>query len=107
MRRWRHAADPDDHDAAELVDAADRRARIVDAGNRAERNVDDLDHAELDILLHGARRADIEGGEERVRSAGTRSARETRASGTPAGTNWPTRRSKCKKCGRPSPGTGD
>src|SRR6516164_658796 len=65
----RHAADPQDHNSAELVHAADRRAGIVDGGrHRAQRNVDDLDDAEFDILLHSARRADIEGADKMHRT---------------------------------------
>ena len=46
---------------AELVDTADRGARIVHGGgNCLERDVDDLDDAELDVLLQRARRPDVE-----------------------------------------------
>ena len=96
IMRWRRrAAGPADHDTAELVDAADRRAGIVDRGRyRAQPDIDDLDDAELDILLHGAGRADIEGGDEMERAVCRHALRLRHAqSGTPAGTNWPTRRS--------------
>ena len=54
-----------DDDTAELVHAADRRAGIVDRGRDcAQPDIGDLDDAELDILLHRARRTDIEGGDE-------------------------------------------
>src|ERR1700722_2182741 len=61
--RWRpHAADPADHDAAELIDATDRRARIVyRRRDRTQCDIDDLDNAELDVLLQRAGRADIDG----------------------------------------------
>jgi hypothetical protein len=53
--RRRHTADPEDHDTAELVHAADCRAGIVDCGRHgAQRYVNNLDDAELDILLQGA-----------------------------------------------------
>src|ERR1700689_2255807 len=57
----RCAARPEDHDASELIDAVDRSGRIVDGRrDRPERDIDDLDDAELDVLLHRARRADVD-----------------------------------------------
>ena len=56
---------PVNDDTAELVHAADRRAGIVDRGRDcAQPDIGDLNDAELDILLHGARWTDIEGGDE-------------------------------------------
>jgi hypothetical protein len=69
--RRRYTAYPEDHDSAELVHAADCRTWVVDCvGHRAQRNVDDLDDAELNVLLHGARRTDVEGGDEMERAVG-------------------------------------
>ncbi len=71
LGRWRHTANPEDHDPAELIDAADRRAGIVDCGRHcAQRDIDDLDDAELDILLHGARWTNVEGGSDMVCAVG-------------------------------------
>ena len=81
-------------DTAQLVHAADRRAGIVDRGrDRAQPDIGDLNDAELDILLHGAGRTDIEGGDD-VDRAFRRHAlrlRHNQTSGTPAGTE-PARR---------------
>jgi hypothetical protein len=54
-----------------LIHATDGRARVVDRGRyRAQRNVDDLDDAKLNVLLHGARRPHVEGGDQVERSVG-------------------------------------
>jgi len=64
-RFWGLAAQPADHDARQLVDTADCRARIIDRGGHgAERNIDDLDDSKLDILLHCPGRTQIYCGEE-------------------------------------------
>src|SRR5271166_5702148 len=61
----------------------------------AQGDVDDLNYAELDVLLHCARGPISKAAMKwDACSPTTRSAFDTRASGTPAGTNWPTRRSK-------------
>ena len=64
--RWRRGATgPVDDDAAQLVHAADRCAGIVDRRRySAQPDIGDLNDAELDILLQGARWTDIEGGDE-------------------------------------------
>ena len=76
-------------DAAQLIHAADGGSRIVHGGgDRLERDVHDLQHAEFDILLQRAGRAEVEGAEQvSVTSRDNRSPRETASSGTPAGTN--------------------
>src|SRR5665213_1108432 len=54
-------AQKSDHYPTELVDTGDCRARVIDRGrNRLECDVDDLDDPELEVLLHGACRSDIE-----------------------------------------------
>src|SRR5208282_4224076 len=51
---------PSDQNAGELIDAADRCRGIVDRGReRPQRDINDLDDAELDVLLHRPRRADV------------------------------------------------
>ena len=65
----RRAANPPNQDAAELIDAADRRGRIVDRWrNRSQRDIDDLDNAEFDILLHRAGRTNVDCGEKLERA---------------------------------------
>ena len=71
VKRWRYTAYPEDHDPTELIHAADGSAWVVDRGRyRAQRNVDDLDDAKLNVLLHGARRPDVEGGDQVERAVG-------------------------------------
>ena len=56
------AAKPTDQNSRYLINATDRHAGIVDRRrNGAQGNVYDLDHAELDVLLERAHRADVEG----------------------------------------------
>ena len=65
------------------------------AGEMAfKRDVHDLQHAELDILLQGAGGPRSKAPRKSSMLSGvSRSPLETSSSGTPAGTNWPTRRS--------------
>ena len=86
--------DPHEY-AAELIDATDRGARVVyRRGDRLQRDVDQLQHAELDVLLHRAHDTDVEGADRNSSDTsggmGVRAA--NRKSGFPGGMNCPTRR---------------
>ena len=61
-RRRRHAAQPADQDAAQMINTTDRRAGIIDRRrDRPQRDIDDLDDAELHVLLQRTGRPDVEG----------------------------------------------
>src|ERR1700690_3621427 len=61
MRRGGSTFNPSNQDPAQLIDATYCRTRIVHCGRDSpERDVDELDHSELNVLLHRAVWADVE-----------------------------------------------
>jgi hypothetical protein len=71
VRRRRSAIYPSDQDTTQLIDAADRGARIVNRGRHGpKRDIDNLDDPKLDVLLHCPRWADVKSCKEVGRPLG-------------------------------------